>query len=381
MSLPSLRRCASLALPALATFAAASQAQAEDATTPAAAPTPAPVAPGAVPVTPGAPVAPGAENPTAPGSFTGTAHSDAAATPVKNGAQFRWYSLGAMLSGGYDSNVLHAAANTPTPSGQHSAALGVDAHATVRILDAPEHGLVTADTTRLAASPSLGYDDYPGHEKERLLRAGGLVVGHQRFGTWDPGLLVSYNHYALDGKSVANVTSGEAFVSHIYPSYKNVDILTGGVQYLAFPTEQDRSGSLIGLGLRHWFLPTAKETRRRIEFGLAVSDYVAKSDVQSYLGITPSLGTSWRLGAVEPTTGTIDLGALAQYEYRGYRETNPLGNERERQQILSLSGNADYWLCRNATLGGYVGLTRRMSNIDPDQYTRFQIGARLGMSY
>jgi hypothetical protein len=364
---PSSRRPAHPALAALAcTLALAATASAADATPAATDSPPVPA------VAPSASAAPAAANPNA----------DAAAVPTPRASTpDRWYSLGGTLSAGYDSNVLLAADTTPSPSGQHSAALGAEAHATVRILDTPGTGLVGDDTRRLALGASAGYTDYPDHESQRLLRLGGNLVGHQRFGAWDPGVLLSYNHYELDGKAAANVIGGDAFVSHLYPSYQNVDIATAGVQYLAFPRDHDQTGTLLGLGVRHWFLPYAKDTYRRIEIGLAGSDYLARAHDQSYLGFSPSLGAAWRIGADDPHLGTVDLGALAQFEHRGFRAVNPIGNEREHQQILSLTATGDCWLCANATLGAYGGLARRVSNIPGDQYTRFQVGVRLGVVY
>lgn len=319
--------------------------------------------------------APATVAPEAPAGAQGAAGAGPSSSPSAS----RWWSIAGTLSVGYDSNILLEPDNNPSSSDKQGLSLGLDAKGTVRIIDAEGKGLSVASghARRLSATVSLGAHEYSGHPEAELLRVGAQLMGHQRVQSWDPGFVVGFNHYDVDRQNAADAINGDLFASRIAPSFEHVDIVLLGVERLIYPLNDNKTGTLLELGYRHWFLIERRDIHRRVEAGLALSSYQAGADFETYRAITPSLAATWRIGSGQ-RLGTCDLTGSAQYEFR---EFSSFAGITEHQDILGVSGACDAWVCANATAGVYAGVARRGSNLPSNEYTRFQAGVRLGATW
>ncbi len=302
-----------------------------------------------------------------------------AAAPGATPAATRWYSISGTLAIGYDSNILLEPDTNPSSSDKQGASLGLDVKGTARLIDAEGKGLTVASghARRLSATVSVGAHEYSGHPEAELLRIGAQLMGHQRVESWDPGFIVGYNHYDLDRRNAADAINLDLFASRIAPSFEHVDVVLLGGERLVYPLDDNKTGTLLELGYRHWFLIERRDIHRRIEAGLGVSSYAANADFESYRGITPSVAALWRIGSGQ-RLGTYDLSGSAQYEFRQFKSFSGI---TEKQDILGISGGCDAWVCANATAGIYAGVARRGSNLPANEYTRYQIGLRLGATW
>jgi hypothetical protein len=309
-----------------------------------------------------------AEEPTAP-----TANPTSPAV-VRPGAHP--LTVAADLAVGYDTNVVFQPDVDPDTTDTEGAAISANASGTLRLIDRDGRGLASdhGRGRRLAASVGAGFREYPGHQEAELGRVSATIIGHQRFGAWDPGFVAGYHHYWLDRENAADVANLEAFASRIQGSFKHVDIVVGGIEALSYPEDSDKSGLLANLSYRHWYLPERKNIRRRVEFGISASAMAANAGSASYYGFGPGIGCVWRFGSGEKL-GTSDLATKLDYEFRRYHGDGP------RQGIFGASAGWDAWLCANATAGVFAAFTRRLSDERAEQYARSQAGVRLGVTW
>ncbi len=218
--------------------------------------------------------------------------------------------------------------------------------------------------------------DYPKQSQYQLIRGGIHLVGYERAGWGDPGVVVGYNHYDIDRKNAADAGNLDFFGSHIAKAH--VDIALVGVEWLRYIEEPDKTGIFGTAGWSHWFLVDASNVHKRVEVGLAVDGEKARTTPNNFYGVLPSAGAVWRFGGTDSRLGTYDTSLNANYEYRRYGSS---GGQSEHQGIFNAQASADAWLCPNATVGLYVIWTHRSSNFSFDQYTRGQYGARLTASW
>jgi hypothetical protein len=199
------------------------------------------------------------------------------------------------------------------------------------------------------------------------------AAGHERRSWGDPGFVLGYNHYNIDHETAADAVNGDVYASRIGASYRDVDILMLGCEYLRYPIATDKTGELGMLGYRHWFLMRPSDIRRRIELGLTASLYHARADYESWYGVAPTIAVLWRVGTGQ-RRGTVDLSGSASYEWRHYGE---YAGVSEKQGLFGVTAAADAWTCSHSTLGAYAGYGHRESNFPIDTYSRFQAGLRL----
>jgi hypothetical protein len=281
----------------------------------------------------------------------------------------------ASLEAGYDSNAVLLPDNNPTASNKSGLALGADLAAKLRLIDQEDKGVWTEGDhgERLELSVDGSFRDYPSESTARLLRGGIHLIGHERESWGDPGFVLGYNHYAIDGHSAADATNGNLFASHINKDYTNVDIVTLGAEWLRYTQEPDKTGTYVSLGYSHWYLLESGNIHRRLEAGLAVDADHSRLHSESFGGVIPEVGAYWRFGSGQKR-GTYDLAANVNYEERWYGGADGFA---EKQGIAAISSTLDAWVCSNSTVGIYASWNHRYSNFDPDAYNRYQVGARL----
>lgn len=337
----------------IAVLALCSAAMAE--TAPVAAETPAPLAPAPAPTTSDAPAESG-------GGSWGDAFGG---------------TLG--LRVGYDSNALLEPDPSPAATDSDGVAWGVDASGTLRLIDRRGRGLWAEGprSRRLALTASAAYRAYPGRDEANLTRVGLRLAGHERRSFADPGAVITFHHYILDGETVADAVGAHVFASKIAGGHRAVDAVFLGGEYIVYADDDDKSGILGTLAWRHWFLASARDIKRRIEIGLALDVYAANAEWASWIGPRPHVGVAWRFGHGE-RLGTVDTAAALTYEWRRYGE---YAGDNETQNIVALEGGADAWLCGWATAGVFAGYGRRDSSLVVNDYDRWQAGVRAGASF
>jgi len=290
-------------------------------------------------------------------------------------------SLGAnlVLSAGYDSNAILEPTNDPTATDKSGAAFGVDATGKIRLVDQSGKGVWDEGDhgERLLASVDASYRDYPGVSQAEMLRGGVHLVGHERESWGDPGFVLGYNHYNIDHSSAADATNANIFASRIAKDFRNVNIATLGAEWLRYDVDPDKTGIYTTLGYSHWYMLESNNIHRRIEAGLAVDADKSRTRDESFVGLIPDIGGTWRYGAGQKL-GTYDFVGSYTYEFRRYGSED---GTQEHQGISDLNASADAWLCNNATFGIYGDWTHRSSNFEANAYTRFQVGARLAANW
>ncbi|MBA2479752.1 MAG: hypothetical protein H0V44_03740 [Planctomycetes bacterium] len=298
------------------------------------------------------------------------------ATPALIRPGSRPLTIAADLAVGYDSNAIFQPDVNPDTTDTQGAAIVANGSATLRLIDRDGRGLASDQGRgrRLAAGLGVGIQEYPGHPEAEMGRVSATMMGHQHVGAVDPGFVLGYHHYWLDRENAADVINLEAFASRIRDSFQHIDILVAGAEFLSYPQDEDKSGVLGSLSYRYWYLPERKNIRRRLELGLSASLMRANADYASYTGVSPSIAGLWRFGSGE-RLGTTDLSAKLDYEFRRYAGGGP------QQSIVGATAGWDAWICANATIGIYAAWTRRISEQTSEQYSRYQAGARLGVTW
>jgi hypothetical protein len=323
---------------------------------------------------PAATPAPAATTPAGDANASASAAAAPPAAPSKPVGQV----LSGMVSvsAGYDSNVILAPSNNPTPTGKSSAMIGADASATLDLIDHGDQGLWQdwGGGERMHLTVDGMIRDYPDQSQFQLIRGGVHLVGSERESWGDPGFVVGYNHYDLDRKDAADAANGDLFASHVGKDYRNVDVAILGAEWLRYIQEPDQTGGYGTLGWNHWLLlGDAADVHRRVEAGLSIDGEKARTSGQTFYGVQPDLGLHWRLGSGE-RLGTYDGALIATYEFRRYGSTN---GQAEHQGIADVQATADAWLCPNASAGIYFIWTHRTSNFTFDRYDREQVGGRI----
>ena len=344
---------------------AAPAAAAEPSTAPAApaagvAPAPVPATTEAV-VTPAAGPTPAAETKPADAEvfINPNRRPKVAAPPVKR------YAFGVTLGFGYDSNILLENTDTPTATDAKGAASLIEVRGQVRLVDDP--------AGRIGLFAGAERDGYASHSEANLVRFGGGLTAGTSIAGYDPGLVVGYNHFLIDQESTANAVNANGYVSKLFD--QQVAILGVGAQYVQYLQNDDLTSTLYDISYRHWVLLEPGRVNRRIEFGLKVGQNVAHNEDSTYGVIVPSAGVVWRIGD-QSQLGTQDLNARLQYEVRSYHSPSA-GGDAERQRIFTLSAGYDYWLSSWVSAGLYTSYSKRNSNFDADEYSRWQGGLRL----
>ncbi len=287
------------------------------------------------------------------------------AVPPATGGKPDWFGLSAVFAAGYDSNVLLEPDSNANATGKDSAALTADLKATFRLYRDQALG------RKASLAIDGAYNRYPSAQEGDLGRFGATITGGWRLAGIDPGVAIGVHRYWLDGGSAADAAGIATWVAKTYT--KNVAILALAANHLSYEDNAQRDGWMLSAEYRHWFLPTARVVNRRIEAGVRGTDYAAVVARETYLAATPFVGAFWRAGD-KLALGTIDYAARAQYEFRAY-------NAVEHQRIANLTASADAWLCTNASAGAYVAYTKRDSNVDVNDYKRWQLGVRAGMAW
>lgn len=361
-------------VPVEATPAPAATFEATTVTLPTVVPEAAAPAPAPAPATAPAPEGATAVAPPAPSPVVAAAaeEEDIILVPVRRSApQPKTESLVsgyASLTVGYDSNVLQVSANDVSSTESKSLAASVDASVGVRIL--------TTALGRLTLAGTAGYDTYPSEHTADLLRYGGnLAAAFTSVGPADPGAVVSYSRFVLDGDAVANVTSFNPYAAFV--GTRQVGIIGLSAQYLDFLQQHLLSGKTYDATYRHWLLWDENVISRRLELSLRGAAFRSLDQRNDYMAWTPGAAVLWRFGD-EPAPGTIDASLRTTWERRQYRDMDTPG---EDQHIFTARASGDAWLTDWLTAGPYVATTHRESNNDFSVFRRLQFGVKTSASW
>lgn len=295
------------------------------------------------------------------------------AKAVASDAPRKPWQIDAELSGGYDSNVLLQDDSSNKATGSKGWAASADLRGTWRFLDEP--------TKRLSVQVFGHYDDYPDQQQANLARIGAAVIGQTQFdlgslGAVDPGVVLAAHRLWLDSKPVASVVSGNVYASRL--SGGALDVVSLGGQRLVYDHQNDASGFLWELAGRHWWLVETDGVRsllHRFEFSLRAARFAARSDAEAWMGLNPMIGAMWRFGD-QQKLGTVDASVRVGYEFRWYDQGAP-GLPSESQRIATVRLSAACWTCAQSSVGPYVVLSNRDSNISANDFSRTQAGLRL----
>jgi hypothetical protein len=275
------------------------------------------------------------------------------------------YGFGVTVGLGYDSNILLENTDTPTATDAKGSASLLEVRGQYQVYEGP--------AGRIGVFAGAERDGYAGHSEANLVRYGGGVSAGTSVAGFDPGVVVGYNHFLIDQESTANAVNVNGFVSRLYG--QQVSIAGVGAQYVQYLDDDALTSTLYDVSYRHWFLIEPGRINRRVELGLKVGRNVARNQDNTYGVLVPTAGFLWRFGD-QAQLGTQDINARLQYESRGYNSPDA-GGDAPRQRIVTLSAGYDYWLASWASAGLYTAYSKRNSNIDSDDYNRWQGGLRL----
>jgi len=298
----------------------------------------------------------------APREVTGLANR----TPQRQSPLFASLSLG----GGYDSNaLLLEEANGPI-----DALGGGNYHASTtvgwRALRSEQHHLT------LVANAQT--ERYPDQEQANLINYGGLITYGSKWGSFIPGVTAGVQRYALDDEDVATSFAASISLNRATRTWASLPAIE--VLHVAYDDFDTATGTLIDAYYRHWFMLDAGNPRRRVELGFRAGKFSAESDTESYLTIRPGGAWLWRTGKAR-TSGCWELAARAYGEYRAYDQAAGGQSEDEKSMTYAAGFDADRWLNRWLSVGGYLRGAARLSNADQRDYDRLQTGLRLTAAF
>jgi hypothetical protein len=294
----------------------------------------------------------------------------AAAAAGRAAAQDRSKSLSLrlQLDAGYDSNVLREDTNTPTSTNTEGIAIGGELHGTWRAIREPKG--------QLNFIGDLRYNNYPDESSADLGRASVAAFGLLRFGFIDPGAVVGLNRQWIDGEGAATILRGTLTATRLSPERSHFDSLSLDFYHVDYDDNDDASGVLTDLLLRHWWMPEAGNARRRVEATVMAGIYSADTDVESYSTIKPALGVLYRMGEAGNAVGVWDLHAQTSLEFRSY-DDGIAGESAERQTVWDIGVAAERWFGTWFSAGPFLSYSIRQSTRDDRDYDRVQVGARL----
>jgi len=344
-----------------------------------------PPPPTADPTTPLPPVVPTADA-TAPAPVAPTPAGDAPPRPLRGvgdraaaaagraAAQERAKSLSLRveLDAGYDSNVLREDTSTPTSTDTEGLAIGGELHGTWRA--------IREQRGQLNLIGDLRYSNYPDESSADLARASVAAFGLLRFGFIDPGVVIGVNRQWIDEEGAAIILRGTLTATRLSPARSHFVALSFDAYRVDYDDNDDASGVLTDLLLRHWWMPEAGNARRRIEATVMAGIYSAEADVESYATIKPGLAVLYRVGESGAAIGVWDLHAQTTLEFRSYDEGS-VGEAAERQTIWDVGVAAERWFGTWLSAGPFISYSIRESNRDDRDYDRVQVGARLIASW
>lgn len=274
------------------------------------------------------------------------------------------------IGAGYDSNILLENSDIPTATDEKGASLFGEVRGQLRLVDSPRG--------RLGIFGGAEINDYPGVSEAQLIRYGGGLTAGSHVGSFDPGLVASYNRFLIDQEVAASAVNVNGYVAKVFES--NVAVLGVGAQYVDYVDNEDITGTLYDVSYRHWFLLEPNRVNRRVELGIKVGKNRTDNEDSAYAVVTPSAGALYRIGDAKAAFGTQDLSARLQYEIRQYPDPEA-GGDAERQKLLTLSTGYDYFLTSWMSLGAYGSYSKRASTEEVNRYDRFQTGLRLSATW
>jgi hypothetical protein len=274
------------------------------------------------------------------------------------------------LGGGFDSNsLLLEEASGPIDRLSGAAYQGALV-AGWRLLRSQEHHLtLVADTE---------YERHPDQSEADLWQYGGLLTYGTTWGGFIPGLTAGAHRYVLDGDAIATSYAASVSLNRATRTWASLPAIE--VLHITYDDFDSASGTLVDGYYRHWFMLEPGNPRRRLELGIRVGRFAADSDSESYLTIRPSATLLWRVGTAR-TPGCWELAGRAGYEYRAYSEAAGGQADAETSHTLSAGADADRWLNRWLSAGGYLRGAVRASDADGRDYDRVQAGLRLTATY
>ncbi len=274
------------------------------------------------------------------------------------------------VGAGYDSNILLENSDIPTATDEKGTSLFGEVRGQLRLVDSPRG--------RLGIFGAAEINDYPGVSEAQLIRYGGGLTAGAHAGSFDPGLVVSYNRFLIDQEVAANAVNANGYVAKVFES--NVAVLGVGAQYVDYVDNEGITGTLYDASYRHWFLLEPNRVNRRVELGIKIGKNRTSDEDSAYAVLTPSAGALYRIGDTKAAFGTQDLSARVQYEMRRYPDPEA-GGDGERQKLLTVSTGYDYFLNSWMSLGAYGSYTKRASTEEVNRYDRFQTGLRLSATW
>lgn len=277
-------------------------------------------------------------------------------------------SLRVELDGGYDTNVLREDSNTPTATDTEGWALGGELKGTWRAIRDAKGQLNIIGEAR--------YNNYPDESTADLGRAGVAAFGLLRLGGIDPGAIIGGNRQWIDGEGAATILRGSVLLTRLSPGRAHFDSLSFDVYNVDYDDNEDASGVLGDLLLRHWWMPEAGNAKRRVELTLLAGIYSADVDSETYSTIKPGVAVLWRAGERDDALGIWDLQGQTSFDYRRYAD-GIVGEDAERQSSWQVSVSADRWFGSMFSAGPFITYSWRDSTRDGRDYDRVQVGARL----
>lgn len=277
-------------------------------------------------------------------------------------------SLRLELDGGYDTNVLREDSNTPTATDTEGWALGGELKGTWRAIRDTKGQLNIIGEAR--------YNNYPDESSADLGRAGIAAFGLLRLGGIDPGAIVGGNRQWIDGEGAATILRGSVLLTRLSPGRTHFDSLSFDFYNVDYDDNEDASGALGDLLLRHWWMPEAGNAKRRVELTLLAGIYSADVDSETYSTIKPGVAVLWRAGERDDALGIWDLQGQTSFDYRRYAD-GIVGEDAERQSTWQVSVTADRWFGSMFSAGPFITYAVRDSTRDGRDYDRVQVGVRL----
>jgi len=340
-------------------------AMGEEPTTTPPAPTPAP--PPVTPPTPESPAASTVKIEPGPGAGGRVERQASQSSQASDGR----FSGSVTLGAGYDSNILLLPEEDPGADAADSSVLSIDARLIWRALK---------DSNRqVNIIGAAEYNHFPDIDDQDLLRYGLLGTALFKWQGFDPGFAAGINRFAIDGENAATVVNASVSLNKVVDA-RWVHIPSIDLYWFDYDDDEGASGTLLAAHYRLWWLFVPGKAHSRLEAGLRVGQYFADADQENYQTLRPAVGAVYRLGEAG-TFGSWDLTARAHYDFRQYEDAGGGYGGGEKLGIFITQVSADAWLMRNLTAGAYVRYTANQSDVDANDYDRFQVGIRSTLTW
>jgi hypothetical protein len=236
----------------------------------------------------------------------------------------------------------------------------------------------------LKANLIVAYDRRPHLERLDTARLSLGLAGASQGQDLTIGGSLNAGRYWLDGDGAAAELRGGASLGWIRSAHADLLALEIGAIHFDATTDReegaaalaalgdadDRSGVIVALAWRHWWILGAGS---RVEAAVRAGSFSANTAAESYRVVQP-----WLALRVRPDGW--DLQARATLEGRAYDAERSPGSGTEQAAIASLTASADRLLVRGLWVGAQAGASARMSDDDTRDYDRWQAGLRLTYS-